>query len=121
MAMVYLYTIYTDLLTNITQETLKIQRSRDIVIHNEMIEKEYPNFPMHENDVGHLFSFFKEITRKNPLLNILLRYRLNKNDSSAIIVRNNEINIYSTFQEAVDSITMILGGNYKFIISPVIR
>jgi hypothetical protein len=44
MAMVYLYTIYTDLLTNITQETLKIQRSRDIVIHNEMIEKEYPNW-----------------------------------------------------------------------------
>ena len=121
MAIVYMYTIYNDILTNISPENLKIQRSRDIVIRNAMIQEDFPEFPMHENDVGRLFPFFKEITIQNPMLNVLLLYNLNGNDSSAIIIRNNTVYMYLTKQEAFDSITKIVGGKYKFITSPVIR
>ena len=119
--MVYMYTVYSDLLTNITEETLKLQRSRDIMIRNAMIQEDFPEFPMDEGDVGNLFSFFKEMTHKNSFLNIFLLYMLNGKDSSAIIIRNNKVEMYRNKQEAIDSITKTPGGNYQFVRSPVIR
>ena len=99
-----MYTFYTDLLLNPTQETLKIKESRDMIIYNEMVKEDYREFPMNEFYVGELFSFFKEITRQNPVLNVILAYKLNGKDSSCIIIRNNKINMYPTKQRAFDSI-----------------
>jgi len=121
MAMVYMYTVYSDLLTNITEATLKLQRSRDIIVRNAMIQEDLPEFPMDENNVGNLFSFFKEMTRKNPFLNIFLLYMLNGKDSSAIIIRNNKVEMYANKQLAIDSITKTPGGKYQFVTCPVIR
>ena len=119
MTNVYMYTIYTDLLMKVDEENQKIQQSRDSCVRAAMIEQNFPDFPMHEKSVGMLFSFFKEVTRQNPVLNIILLYMLNGKHSSAIVIRNNEINMYPTKQEAFDSITKISGGNYLFLKSPV--
>jgi hypothetical protein len=102
-----MYTVYNDLLINPTQETQKIQMSRDLIINNAMMIHNFPEFPMHEYDVSMLFDFFKEITRQNPILNVVLMYNLNGKDSSCIIIRNNKIHMYPTKQEAFDSIINI--------------
>lgn len=121
MAIVYMYTFYNDLAINTNEENIKIKQSRDIMIHNAMIEQDFPNFPISEYDVGSLFPFFKEITRQNPVLNVVLSYNLNGNDSSCIIIRNNKIDMFATKQEAFNSIAQMLGGKYKFVTSPIIR
>ena len=104
MALVYMYTFYNDLFDKPTQENLKIQIDRDIIIRNAMLQQKYKGFPMSEYSVGHLFSFFKEITRQNSVLNILLTYKLNNKEGSAIIIRNNKIDMYFTKEEAINSI-----------------
>ena len=121
MAEVYMYTVYNDLLTKITKENILIQRSRDSVIHKAMEIRGYPDFPINEYDIGLLFPFFKEITRLNPVLNVLLLYKLNGKDSSAILISNNTLKMYPNKEKAIDSITQIQCGNYLFLHSPVIR
>ena len=104
MALVYMYTFYNDLFDKPTKENLTIQNYRDMIITNTMIQHKYKGFPMSEYSVGHLFSFFKEITRQNSVLNILLTYKLNNKEGSAIIIRNNKIDMYFTKEEAINSI-----------------
>jgi len=121
MAIVNMYTVYNDLAINTNQENLKIKESRDIMIHNAMLEYDFPDFPINEYDVGLLFPFFKEITRQNPVLNVVLTYNLNGNHSSCIIIRNNKIDMFPTKQDAFNSLVKTLVRNYQFVTSPMIR
>jgi len=90
-----------------SEENIKIQTSRDNIIRNAMIERNFSNFPMDENYVGYLFPFFRQITHENPLLNIVLLYKLKGKESSCIIIRNNQIHMYHNKQEAMNSIMKI--------------
>lgn len=108
MAFVSMYTVYTDLFTKNTPENIQIRNSRDNFVLNAMIHLGYAYSPMPEElVVVHLFPLFKELTRLNPMLNVVLLYTLNGKDSSAIIIRNNKAHLYPTKQEAFNSISKI--------------
>ena len=100
MAIVHMYSIYNDLLAMPSKENLMVQRIRDVSILKGIEEE----FPMDENDAGLFFSLFKELTRQNPILNILLVYKLNGKDGSAILIRKNTLQIFSSKEDAFYSI-----------------
>ena len=103
-----MYTVYNDLFTKNTPENLKIQKSRDNVIRNAMLYLGYGYSPIPEElVVVHLFPLFKELTRLNPVLNVVLPYMLNGKYCSAIVIRNNKAYLYPTKEDAFDSITNI--------------
>ena len=114
--------MYSDLIT-IVEDTLKIQRARDMLIHKTMVEKGFPSFPMFENDVIKMFPFFQAITSKSQLasvLNILLVYKVNGRDYTYIVVRKGILNMYYTQQDAINSMRQTVGLNYGLITSPVV-
>ena len=115
--LIYMYTIYSDLLTegkilenNLIVNKLKVaelmnkQKERDQHIKQDLSVKKI-KFPINEENVGDVIPYFLEKTSQNKLLNFLLvKKDLEQKDMEVKIISNNSIIIYSTQSDAMDFI-----------------
>jgi hypothetical protein len=111
-----MYTAYKDLLVRQStpndkiEQFMFVQKTRDRLIRAMMLQEKYKDFPMHENDVVKIIPFFKDISIRNPILNIILVHKIEQEEIGCNVICNGNIRAFSSRKEAYD---VIYGENFK--------
>jgi len=109
-----MYTLYSDLLkSNNPMESFQKQRPRDAILRKAMIREGIPDFPLDTSDASIWFPFLQEKTREIPELNIILIYKICDKELECKTIRSGGVYLYSTKEDAFNSITQESIEKYK--------
>ena len=107
--MVYMYTVYSDLMAISTpadyQRAMTTQKPRDAIIRRAMVAANIPDFPLPLEQAVTVNPFFKEKTYRNNMLNIMLIHKNGNNDIKYVIISNGTEQEFATRQEALNHMT----------------
>ena len=116
--MVYMYTVYSDLMTISTpadyQRAMTTQKPRDAILRRAMVAANIPDFPLPLEQAVAVNPFFREKTSRNNMLNIMLIHKNGNNDVKYVIISNGTEQEFATRQEALNHMTNSTNVNRQY-------